>query len=346
MQNKLLKIFTLSLISLSTLSLGGCNKEDPRVFIDYGTIRNEPLNSITDLAELNYDDLLSKISHKESFILAIYNEGCGCWTDFAPVLTEFINDTGCNVSYMNVNKFINKDDLGLYLVKADLPSVAIFKKGKLAIQAVYIRDDRMMFKDYQNHFKKFIEANVVLPKMYYINKDILDTYIAEEKEFTLYVGRNGCPDCTAIERDVLYTWSNEVEKANEKLYVFDIEEYRGTEEYQNIKDMYGLSEENNPILGYSTGMLPTFQRRKGNQIKDMIVVLNDGRDVDTKKVKSYFTKARLEKMPFIQNSTLNKELNDMTLTDEQSQNWATYKLTYNEKYHYPITRLFIDSYVR
>ena len=358
MKSKFINIFSLIFLGTTAVSLIACggDNSNKKVCLDYGTIRSEKLDTITSLKELEYDDLTSKISHKDSFLLAIYNSTCGCWKDFQPVLTEFINDTNCDVSYINVNKFLDKDSLGLYLVKGDMPSLAVFQRGKLVIQSVYLKDDRMMFKDY-SHFKKFIDENVILPKMYYIDKPLLDSYISNNKDMTLYIGRNGCPDCTALERDVFHSWIDANETSKEPLYVFDIQEYYASSwagssdeeiaNYQLIKDTYGLSEVLNPDLGYGTGCVPTLQRRKGATITDMVVTLNDSLNSETRTISSYFTSSRIEKMPFLQGSEYKTVLDGMVLSEEQATNWrSSYKETYNQTYHYPVAALFLDTYLK
>ena len=360
-------LFLSVLLASSTMVFSSCNKGSSKIHLDFGSIHSQDISNITDLPELKYNNLLSKISHGDSFLLAIYNEGCGCWTDFQPVLTEFYNKTHCNVEYINVYEFTGKDDLGLYLVPADLPSLAVYENGQLKIQQVYLRDDRMMFKSYSN-FKEFIDKNTVLPKMYYVEKDVLDSYIAENKEFNLYVARRECGDCNAVTTEVLYDWNKNVETVNNLLYVFDIQDYYpinpgedATEEqkqkyqedlviYQDIKDTYGLSEKNNPVLGYDAngakGMVPTFQRRKGSQIKDMMVVLNDYVDRENSKVKSYFTSTRVGQMSFLKDAKIKTILDGMELTSDQVTNWRSYKHEYYMNYHYPIVKLFLDTYVK
>lgn len=352
------KVISACLLSIaiasSSVLFSSCQKQGSgKIHLDFGLIKKESINNITELPELKYNDLLSKISHGDSFLLAIYNEGCGCWTDFQPVLTQFINETHCSVEYINVYEFAGKDELGLYLVPSDLPSIAVYEKGQLKIQSVYIRDDRTIFKSYTK-FKDFINGNVVLPKMYYIEKDVLDSYIAENKEFNLYIARKECPDCNAVTTDVLYDWSKSVENVENYLYIFDIQEYypssTATDEqkayYQEIKDTYGLSDKNNPTFGYSTGMVPTFQRRKGNTIKDMMVVLNDSVDKENSKIKSYFTSERVGQMSFLKDAKIKAILDGMELTAEQVTNWRSYKAEYYSNYHYPITKLFIETYIK
>lgn len=353
-----------TIIASSSVLFSSCQSvTNSKIHLDFGLIKSQDVQNITELPELKYNSLLSKISHGDSFLLAIYNEGCGCWSDFQPVLTQFFNETHCTVEYINVYEFIGKDSLGLYLEASDLPSIAVYEKGKLKIQSVYLRDDKMVFKSY-NKFKEFIDSNVFLPKMYYIEKSVLDSYIAQDKEFNLYVARSACGDCNAVTTDVLYDWNQNVDTINDKLYVFDIQSYYpinpgpdATEEqkakyqedliiYQDIKDTYGLSDKNNPVFGFGTGVVPTFQRRKGSTIKDSAIVLNDKVDKDNNKIISYFTSERVGQMSFLKDAKIKTILDGMELTSEQVTNWRSYKSEFYSNYHYPIVRLFFETYVK
>ena len=352
--NKLFLLIFTALLSGSILSSCTNANEDKRVALDYGTIRSTELDDIRSQAAIKYDELTSKIAHKDSFMLVVYTPGCGCWDDFAPVVTEFMNKTHCNVEYLSVYELtIQKDQFGIYTVASDMPSVCLFKRGQLKIQSTYGLHDKLMFKNY-SHFQEFADANIILPKMYYIDEATYDSYISSNKEFNLYVARKLCPDCQALDREVLYNWSDSIEKINNNLYIFDIQSYYPTTEedkpaYQALKDKLGLSEETNPTLGYSTGMVPTLQHRKGNEITDMITVLNDMPDYggDSTKLESYFTAERVSHMPFLKNTTLTVVLDEMTLSEEQVSGWFTgAKDAFNAQYHYPIANLFLDTYCK
>lgn len=345
-------------VSMSTLASCG-QKQPAKTKLDFGMYIKDGLKTIYDIPELTYDSLKSKIDNKDSFILVPYNSGCGCWTDFAPVLVDFINTYHISVSYINIDKFSGgKEKFGLDIESSKMPAVAIFNNGSLQIELTYSSNTRDYFKDHRELYK-FINENTFLPKQYYIDRDTLDSFIDEGKEFTLYVSRSGCPDCAAADKDVLKVWNNKVENVNDPLYIFDLAPYYAssyagsTEEeiknYQDIKDMYGLSEKNNPILGYSTGMVPTFQRRKGNQITDMITVLNDSQNEGI--ISSYFTENRVKNMPFLINTTLEVNLDgkEIIKDDEEldyKQYWRIYKSKYYSEFHYPILNLFISTYVK
>ena len=171
------------------------------------------------------------------------------------------------------------------------------------------------------------------------------------------------PEVNAVKNDVLYDWSKNTIDVSDILYVFDIQEYYAgvnasddaKATYQEIKDYYGLSDKNNPTFGYSTGMVPTFQRRKGMEILDMIVVLNDTVDSsgETKKLSSYFTKARANNIKCLKDSGIQSVLDGMDLSsdlyDEKEFSGTTYFILndkFRQTYHYPIFREFFKTYVK
>lgn len=357
MKNKKIKfLLPLTLfLSFSTLISCGQKPFTGKVILDYGTYREENIDSITSLEESSYDSVTSMINHKDSFILVIYSMGCSCWdVDFAPVCTRYINETHADVHYICVNQFYNKDSLGLYLVPADMPSVALFSRGRLVVQSVYRRDDRDTFRNYDK-FKSFMDSHVVLPKMYNISKSVLDSFLLNNKDFNLYVAKNSCPDCLRVNEKVLTSWSDSIPNTvSNPIYIFDIQKFnyketdpnywydkdKGITTYQHLKDIYGLSETYNTTLGWENGMVPTFQNRTGEIINDMITVYNDTYDEASKKVKSYFTAERLEHMSFLKDSTIEpKVLNGLTIDNFSQED-------YEKAYVNPIINLFLQTYIK
>ena len=342
----------LVLMAASTISLAACkqNSTDSKVFLDYGYIRENAITNITDLTELTYSKVKAKVESNESFMLVIYNATCSCWGKFQPVITKYINETNAKVEYIDIDEFSGETEtFGLYLEKIAMPSVAVFKRGKLVKQPYYKANDpaTKMFENYEA-FKQWSDENIVLPKAYFLEKSVLDSYIDENKEFSLYISKESCPDCQNINYNVLYDNNDAHETYKNNLYIFDIEPYMvDMEVYKQIKKDYGLSPDNNPIFGYELygGAVPTFQHRKGSEIADMITVLNDIPNALNKTVSSYFTEERVNHMTFIKSSGITATLDGMELSDEQFENWGSYSSEFYKEYHYPITKLFFDYYL-
>lgn len=317
-----------SLLFLSTLlmsfSLFSCNKVDTnKVNLDYGNLHSYSISEITQIKETTYNELLSTVNNKESFMLAIYHHGCGCWDAFQPVLTQFVNKYHIDIKYIDASAIRAHDDtFNLYLIDGDMPSIAFFRRGKLLRQVTYIssnQETRKIFAQF-SEFEKCVLKNVNLPKMYYVDEDVLDSYIAEGKDFNLYIARNGCGDCKELNSRKLYKWNDAKAKRNENLYIFDMQSYRDLDpvehRYQEVKNKYGLSTVNNSALGYdfydkrgdlNQGAFPTLQRRVNGQISDMMVVYNDIFEKDESGkytfTTSYFNESRVANMSFLKGDT-------------------------------------------
>ena len=353
---KKLAITLLSIVgAFSTLSMAGCHKSpySGKISLDYGEIRENDITNITELHEITYNELKSKLTTNESFMLVLYNPTCSCWGTFQPVITQYINETHTRVEYINANEIRGaQDQFGLFTELINMPSVALFQRGKLARQAYYKPNDTSskMFESYKS-FKQWSDENVILPKMLYINRNVLDSYIDDNKEFNLYIARSECGDCQNLNYNILYDYSDKHAEVANPLYIFDIQQYYDTDEYQGIKDEYGLSPKYNPVFGYTIpgfyqGTVPTLQHRVGNQINDMVVPFNDY--VKGGEVKSYFTTSRVYNSPALKSSDIVTVLDGHDLTEEQVAKWwdqdNPYSKEFYRTYHYPIVNLFLETY--
>ena len=348
----------LFLLAVPTLifTLFGCNQfdnpESRKVKLDYGLIR-ETSQEFTD--NIKYETLTSMINQKRSFALAISNEGCGCWSGFDPILAQLNNKYNLDIRNIDCAEFENvKDKYGLYTVCGDIPALAFFKKGVLQSEVTYLGNNsryRNVFTDYKTLEKYFFD-HAYLPKMYNISEVQLDAKIASNETFNVYFGTYSCPDCSTFARETLNDWndSNTSINVGNYLYVFDISDYfnnrrassEGQEAYTKLMKKYGLSEETNPTLGYSTGKIPTLQRRNGNTIVDMIVPLNDSYSKEDYKVTSYFTETRVANMPCLKNQQGNFILDGTTVKESQTKDWRATQL----KLQSPMIKIYLDTYLK
>lgn len=349
MKNTAKKLLVLSSTFLFGLSLVSCGGDDGLIHLDYGNIHSYKIQSLDEIAEQTYDSLTSSIKNEESFMLMIRNDtsGCGdCWANFKNVLVEFVNEYHIDIKYIGISQFTGKDKYNLYLEAGDMPSIAYFKRGELVRQATYIsknQNDRRIFTSYTT-FVEHIKKNVALPRIYYLDKDVLDSYIESNMDFTIYYARSGCGDCKAVNKGFLHDWVDN-SKSKEKLYMFDLQKYQDEDKeyYQELKDTYQLSSKYNPILGYSTGAVPTFQHLKGGNVNDMIVVYNDYVPKDSTTLTSYFTQERVDNMPFLKGKDGNFVLDGKILSDQEAKNWRD---STQAEYHDPILQLFLDEYIK
>lgn len=367
------KLFLLALIP--TLLLASCGKEQidtSKIALDYGNIHSSEI-SFSALEEYTYNALSSAISRKESFVLITNDEiaehtGCGCWNTFMPIFVRFANEYHYDFKLFSTANLVGeKNDFGIYDVTGDLPGICFFRRGKLVRQTIFAKTNetyRKLFKQY-DAFEKFMLDNVYLPKFYYIDKDVYDQKVASNETFNLYIARNGCGDCKEVQTKYMTSWVDKHKKdeINDLLYVFDLQPYYppkdATEEqkkaYKDIKTEFGLSEAGNDKFGYEEGMVPTFQRRTGSTVTDMITVLNDSiSKVDENFIlSSYFNETRVGNSPILSQDA-SSYIRDGNIIDPKNvdiieyQGETYYFLKDGLKYSWdkPIVELFFNTYVK
>ena len=341
------------LLTISTLVLSSCNAgeiDKSKIALDYGHIRQNAITDISELGELTYSELQSFIDSKQNFVLLVYNEGCGCWRDFHPLAKDYVNKFFVDFKVINVLNVPGNNSYGIYAGAGLMPSIVFFRRGKLIRQTVYGKlkeNNRKMFKQYAE-FEKYMKKNVYSPHMLYIDKDVLDHKISIKEFFNLYIARTGCGDCAAVDQKILYKWStkNASKLLANDLYIFDLAPYRGTEDYQSIKDQYGLSDiTSNEPFGFGEGFVPTFQRRHGNQIEDMITVLNDSASNENI-VTSYFNETRIAASPMLRDTGTQYLFDGKEIEEDQKTVWGGVDQNLQLKWHTPIVELYLNTYVK
>lgn len=355
-----MKKLAVVLLAIPALLITSCQNQGvdkSKVAIDYGYIRQTPFTDISQFGELSYEKLSGLISQKESFVLVIFgSRTCGCWEHFSPLLVQYANEYHVQVKVIDANTLEGKKSFGLYAVYDQMPSIAFFRRGKFVRQTVYYKLDennRRMFSHY-DEFVEYMNKNIYLPKMYYLDKEVLDNKISSGEEFSLYVARGECGDCKAINYNTLYTWSDKNKVASKELYIFDIDPWRPARDdpdydekmviYNAIKTEYGLSEEGSAEFGWDTGYVPTFQKRTGSMITDMITVLNDHAEEGI--VTSYFTEARIASSPILRDTGNKYLFNGKEVSGSEVEPWGSVIQSLQLKWHSPIVNLFLDTYVK
>lgn len=341
--------------SMMLFSLIGCSHtpggyEGP-IHLLFGGYQNDSTKQTID--SISYENLNFKINNKESMVLVIYND-CGCisWVNFQPLVAKANYEKQLNIRKIDTGDFkgAGKSSFGLNL-SAVMPCIALFENGTLIKQVSYGNSASTPIFVHQDKFNEFLDNNVVYPTLgYEISEADLDYKISQNETFNLYVGRCGCGDCASINNEGLKEYASTIiEEIDEPLYYFDMQNYRDTDQYQPTKAKYGLTEGSNPVFGYGSdeegGAFPTLQRRTGNTVTDMIVVLNDkviGNEAPYT-ISSYFTATRVNAMQFITEDKEQYVLDGKELTEEQKYNW---RLGYQKSLHDPILKMFLETYVK
>ena len=362
-------IFLSLFTALSTVSCGS-NIDYSKIAIDYGHIYKNGVSSYEQI-ELYYGDLQSMMKARESFVLLLYhNDSCTCWSNLFFAAKIFMNKYNVTLFPFDTANFIGKDtSYGIYEgIGDELPGIVFIRRGQVIRQTIYGNvvgtSNEKIFRE-PAAFESYMLDNIYLPKMYYLeDKELLDAKIETNEEFSLYVARNGCDDCNTLNKTTLYDWTdaNKEKAFNERLYIFDIEKYRGTSEYQNIKDYCELSVAGNATFGFDRGsdrgMIPTFQRWKNGHVIDMITVINDALKEDKVTQDSYFTEARIQASPMLRNTgdiylfegrTVDEaDIGTYQYVDPDTGETVVIKyLTRDAKIrmHSPIVKLYLSTYV-
>lgn len=345
MKYKNLSLFILPCAVISSsLFLSSCGEKETTgpgmTYLDYGYFSNTKYTYITELDELTYEGLAQKVEYKESFALALYTPGgCGCWDAFNDILAQYLNKTNIKVSYMSTTSFPkDQSKFGLVIDSTKMPAICIFQNGKLVIECKKYDADERIFNRL-DFFENFMNKYTYSPVMYKIEEETLESLVSNDTEFNVMFSRYTCPDCNNLKNEVIQPWLKPFKgQNNKKLYVFDDQKLDSANRTR-IKDNYGVSNVNNPTLGYNTGYVPTIQHRKGSTILDMITVNNDSLRDKSKGDSTFFTKERLPYLTFlkddttIEHKTLDEGFDDMYSTAE-----------YRKTYHNPISRLFLKTY--
>lgn len=264
----------ISCMMLSVILLVGCScscsKEKANL-----AIGDMNATSYVDLS--SFEIVKSMIEDKETFVLFVYQVDCSACKSFKPILEEVIKERHIKV-YGIQYKYIDSDHKLKDLQYT--PSIVIYKAGKLFIKTD--PDANSSYFKNSEGFKSFLDKYTDKPTAYYINLTQLREKISNQENFIIYYSRSSCGDCSYLNRNYLKEYLNSY-SGDKKFYILETDaegirfnngEY-DSEQWQNIKDEFGLSKANNSEFGYETGVVPTFQYYENGVLRDMMIYTND-----------------------------------------------------------------------
>lgn len=342
-----MKKILLLLPLIAPLFLVGC-QQDSKPIITYGTYMNEGATELT-----NYGDLKTKLDNKESLILVVHpsDEGCSCWRDFKTIIDNYVNKYHTQIYKIDQFYFYEKSDFGL-TISSDSPSLAIFNKGKLYKDISYGSTNRTFHSS--DALKTTIDKYVIAPSIYWISHEDLQAKIKEGGTVINQITRQTCPDCQYCFPNVIQKYLYQKKSFANPLYLLDIDKYRGTDQYQDIKDAYQLSETTNATFGYESGVVPTTQIWKDGKLYDASVYFNDTISYINNTytiTNSYYTEARLKQLKYL-NGNLYSALMGLTIPEEdidvyelEEGCYYSWKQDKAAKYHTPLLEAFLKTYL-
>ena len=326
--------------------LTGCKFDVEITQLTYGTY------SDSGVVHLTSGEISTKISSEENFLLALHSKThtCICWNHFKYVLDDAVNQNHLKIYDYYVEEIDESTELkdaGSFYRREDAPTFYVIKNKKIASSFNYSERNPMFstldgFMDIVNKYCK-------LPKMYFINQEILDEKILNES-FVVYYARSLCGDCNYATPKMLLPY---FEKHQDKkdLYVFDLQPLKdeSAEAYQFFKDKYLLSELNNPELGLDQGVVPTFHVYKNTELVDSAIVFNEGKltfnetDNCYYATSAYYNEDRLQYFHYLDNVE-NKDLTKVKIPSEDTY-YSYWKKEESSKYYTPLLESFLEKYL-
>lgn len=357
------------LLFLPFLLLTGCGNAESNTKAVFGF---GDLSYVEYLPRTN-SEIESSLSNKEDFLLVIYLQGCGCWTDFEnKVLNKYISNYHIPV-YAIESKSVTSTFGGLLTSSEikDTPILGIYENGVLKKKAAYSSSNEM-FKIY-SAFEDWMDESIILPRQYYIDKSTFDTMLQGTEPFIVYYSLKGCPDCGLLDKLFLEDYMSKQDMAK-RIYVVETytEGFRLVDgvydkpHWQEVKDTYGLSNAKNTLFGYNTGYVPTLQYivPDGTDhlvtndispiIKDMFVSNNDAiaKDKNGNVVFSstYFTTERMSAIKYGAGlsalDTITLKASDYVSGEDDEGN-PVIEINSEEtvKYYFPFAQAFLETYL-
>lgn len=350
----------LPLLMCTTFLLPGCNYKDTRAKITYGSlVANEA-------TYINYGALKTKINNQENMLVVLYQEGisCGCWTMFSQVINEYVRTYHTKIYKISAFEFGSNDNFGLTIITdVAIPSISLFKNGKLANEFIKKNNNKSMFEDIRS-LRSALEKITKDPSYMYVDQAYLDNklFVEKERAIVLYE-RATCGDCSYVLPNILKPY---VDKHDFDDYIYfidlDVNGIRCDEEnncsssletYINFKNQHGMSEAGNSTFGYATGVVPTMQIWENGEIKDMTVTFNDTivKENDQFVIKeTYYTSARVNSLKYTNEVLLDRVIpeNEILSFDTDNDGVKDYHMWVQEKatlVHGPILESFLDYYL-
>lgn len=338
--------FLLPIVILGSTNLVGCkNKEDKRTLLSFGDVHTDGYKSIT------VDELSNAIINKESFIVVINTETCGCWDKFEPNLAKYVKDNKLLCYKVSANDFLHlpmNNRYGLSEVTSSTITFAIFEQGNLK-QSLNTNKNSDIMYEYKN-FEKYMNETIVLPKAFFIEKDDVNIIKESGKNAIIYFERNGCGDCNTLNPTILYSYIKNNPSMN-NIYVLDCQDYyrKSTdpyfENYVAFKNEMGMAIENNPVYGFGSGVFPFFSFIENKEYKSGCVIYNDELEtVDGKTTikNSYYTTERNEVLDYTDVVLQGKEIPESEL-QTNAYGFKSWSYEFQNKCYEGILKSFLDA---
>ena len=318
------KILSILVLILSIFSLSSCNNKSQNENIEKIHIKRDiNIETSIDLYATNKDrpNIKNMVENKETFLLYGYLPTCQNCMLFSDIYNDYVktNKAVLYCSYVSDIRLIFED------APNKAPYLAIIRDGEMK-ETFTFSDNKSLFTSKEN-FENFMNKYCILddiPVMADINKNTLDKWIEENKDFVVYFGWNQCSDCAFFEEAYLQEF---LKNNNKQFYYFETAPYhpgrdateKENKEWQDFKLKYGFG-------SYREGRIPSIVYYKDGKCIDFAVYLNDDIifDKDNNKViviDSYYK----------DNPNIGKEFNGTSISDAYENYKEGSKEFFNKK---------------
>ena len=309
----------LTLLPLTCLNAcGSSDNAGVRVDITFGTlignaeeIGEDPTSHLTWIKKSVLNRL---IADKENFLLLLHGSAdtCTCYTDWHnKVLAPYIKRNKLLVYAITLQEFESDENyMGLQRISGS-DTLAIFNDGKVRYQHT-TQDESDPFVTTPSAFASWLGERSTNPSIYYVDSEILDGFYEGNSPFTIYYGRDTCPDCSYLRRTLLKDYLAKNATYDKNLLYFNFDVFRPSRDdedyslkmsqYKEAKIKYGLGQsEDNPAGMGEDGVFPTIyyvnpdgEKRTGDVIEAAGVFFNETIDDNGVINDSYYTKERYD----------------------------------------------------
>ena len=310
------KLFLLAVFTLITLPLAACSNSEHKTKLSFGNLANN------EVMDLSYQEIISKVDSGENMIISSYYgyvTSCQCQSIFDEILKEYISTTHYLIySFNNEEMEVSKDKYGFMNFNYSVPSIYIVDSGKIVHSFFYNQKAYEKIFTNSDALKQRIGKYCIDPDYYYVDEQYIDNNINKEEKIGICYIRKSCPDCSYLIPNFLIPY-NKNKDIKVKTWIFDLDPYYESENYQLIKEKYHLSYESNNQFGYSNGKVPTVQYYENGILKSACVYFNDVVSYSNEEdyyfiSETYYTEERVSALSYLTNEYV---LNNKKLQKEE-----------------------------
>ena len=360
-------LILLPLLALTATGLSAC-RTDKKARITYGTLVD------TEVTEIIYKTLQTKMIKKENLLLAVYQDSpqglsCGCWRDFKATLNEYVKEYKTKIYVIARSQFGDGDETyGLTLLDSSettSPTFALMKNGKKTNEYIYANDTKPMFtklKDLRTAITKIARD----PQYMLIDEEFLDDALFTTKvdKAVVHYIWNFCPDCNDCFPNVLLPYS-EKNAFKTAVWIIDLNVpgilidkdteivSTGNTSYIEFLKKHHMSATGDATFGYDRGFVPTTQVWEKGELKDATTYFNDTivKEGDYFKVsQSFYSEERVSHLGYTNEVVEGKIIGGEEVNPQYDNNGniTGYKwdADYARKVHQPLLEAFLDRYVK